>query len=226
MGDDEALTLESGDGDDGRAPVVAGMLKRSADQGFLGGMPIEDQVAHARGFAAAAEGGLGRPPRSFLDLGTGGGLPGLVLAAVWPESRGVLLDANERRTSFLALEVGGLPRSSPLEVVRGRAEEAGHDPALVEGFEVVTARSFGTPGVTTECAAPLLVVGGLLVVSEPPDVVPGDRWPTDRLEVLGLRPSTAFRFLDRYGYQIIEKVGPTPERYPRRVGIPAKRPLF
>ena len=206
--------------------AVAQILGRSAALGFLGSMPIDDQVDHAVGFREAIEQQLGRPPAGFLDLGTGGGLPGLVLAASWPGSRAVLFDANERRTEFLSTEVEGWVRAVPVAVLRGRAEEAGHDPALVGSFEVVVARSFGTPAVTAECSAPLVEPGGIIVVSEPPDTRPGDRWPTDGLALLGLRPASAFRYQDRFSYQILEKIGETPERYPRRVGIPAKRPLF
>jgi 16S rRNA (guanine527-N7)-methyltransferase len=206
--------------------MVAAILARSAALGFLGSMPIDDQVTHALGFRDAIEQQLGRPPESFLDLGTGGGLPGLVLAATWPASRAVLFDANERRTEFLSAEVEGWERIVPVTVVRGRAEEAGRDPALVASFEVVVARSFGTPAVTAECSAPFLVTGGIMVVSEPPDANQGERWPREGLDELGLRPAGSFRFRNRFSYQIVEKIVETPERYPRRVGIPAKRPLF
>jgi 16S rRNA (guanine527-N7)-methyltransferase len=206
--------------------AVAEILARSAALGFLGNMPIDDQVAHALGFRDAIEQRLGRPPEGFLDLGTGGGLPGLVLASSWPASRAVLFDANERRTEFLSTEVEGWDRALPVLVVRGRAEEAGRDPALVASFEVVVARSFGTPAVTAECSAPFLVRGGIIVVSEPPDTSQGDRWPAEGLGELGLRPVSSFRFRNRFSYQLLEKIGETPDRYPRRVGIPAKRPLF
>ena len=93
-------------------------------------------------------------------------------------------------------------------------------------FEVVVARSFGAPAVTAECSAPFLATGGIIVVSEPPDTNQGERWPVEGLGELGLRPAGSFRFRDRFSYQILEKIAETPERYPRRVGIPAKRPLF
>lgn len=206
--------------------TVSTILARSGTLGFLGSMPIEDQLKHALGFRAAVEAQLQRPPESFLDLGTGGGIPGLVLASAWPECRAVLFDANDRRTSFLASAVEALVRFRPVEVVRGRAEEAGHDTGLREQFEVVTARSFGSPAVTAECAAPLVRRGGLIVVSEPPDGDGAGRWPSEGLVSLGLRPMTTSRFEDRFGYQVLEKVEETSDRYPRRVGIPTKRPLF
>jgi 16S rRNA (guanine527-N7)-methyltransferase len=74
--------------------------------------------------------------------------------------------------------------------------------------------------VTAECAAPLLRVGGRLLVSEPPDSA-GGRWNSDPLRDLGLEPIGVDR-----GVMVLGKLVDTPEQYPRRVGIPTKRPLF
>jgi 16S rRNA (guanine527-N7)-methyltransferase len=201
-------------------------LERSADLGFLGGMPIGEQIDHALGFVAAVESELKRPPHSVIDLGTGGGLPGLVLTSCWSASRIVLLDANERRTGFLIEEIEGWRPEAQVEVVRGRAEEIGRDDRFRQQFEVLTSRSFGSPAVTAECGAPLLSAGGLMLVSEPPQASDESRWPETDLAQLGLSPVSSMRFDDRFGYRLLRKVGPTSDRYPRRVGVPAKRPLF
>jgi len=215
------------------ASWVGEALEASAELGFLGSMPVSDQIDHALGFVASVESVTERPPRSVLDLGSGGGVPGLVLCSCWPETRVVLLDSNERRTEFLAGELSRRQVDPPEGgrvvqdvVVRGRAEESARMEGLRQTFEVVTARSFGAPAVTAECGAPLLAVGGLLVVSEPPDAPGADRWPAAALEQLGLETLKAVRVDDRFGYQILIKAGPTPDRFPRRVGIPTKRPLF
>jgi 16S rRNA (guanine527-N7)-methyltransferase len=202
------------------------VLRRSAELDFLGGMPLSDQIDHALGFVAMVEGLLGRSPESFLDLGTGGGVPGLVLVSCWPGARAVLLDANERRTEFLAGELETVADLPSAGVVPGRAEELGRRPELREVSEVVTVRSFGSPAVTAECASPLLRVGGVLVVSEPPDSNGADRWPTEGLRTVGLEVDGAFRFDDRFGYQSLRKADAVSDRFPRRVGIPTKRPLF
>ncbi|MGA8372219.1 MAG: hypothetical protein WB765_18950, partial [Acidimicrobiales bacterium] len=73
---------------------------------------------------------------------------------------------------------------------------------------------------------PLLAVGGQAIVSEPPVAESGERWPAHGLAQLGLEPAGRFRFLDRFGYQVLDKVEACDERYPRRVGVPAKRPVF
>ncbi|HWD52570.1 MAG TPA: RsmG family class I SAM-dependent methyltransferase, partial [Acidimicrobiales bacterium] len=150
------------------ARVVGPILERSADQGFLGSMAVDEQIDHALGFARVAEDQLGKPPDRALDLGTGGGIPGLVLGAGWPGTQLTLFDANQRRTEFLTEEIRVWGISDRVTVVRGRAEESGRLPSLRGRFDLVTARSFGSPAVTAECAAPFLEVGGILVVSEPP----------------------------------------------------------
>lgn len=207
-------------------PELQATFGRSFEMGFLGGMPIADQIDHALGFVEIVESELGRPPVSVIDLGTGGGMPGLVLSSCWPDTRVVLVDASQRRTEFLVEVVESWPAGSRTEVVRGRAEELGRRPDLREMIEVVTSRSFGPPSATAECAAPFLRVGGVMVVSEPPDSPTGERWPAAGLDVLGLVPVSAVRPVTTYGYQVLRKDGPSPERYPRRTGVPAKRPLF
>ena len=207
-------------------PALDAFFRRSFELGFLGNMPIADQVDHALGFVALLETVCGEPPTSVVDMGTGGGVPGLVLASCWPETRVALLDANERRTAFLREVVEGWPGGANAEVIRGRAEELGRSNECREQFAAVTSRSFGLPAATAECGASFLAVGGSMVVSEPPDPGSGDRWPEAGLAMLGLVPRTVPRPKGRFGYQLLRKVEPLDDRYPRRVGIPVKRPLF
>jgi 16S rRNA (guanine527-N7)-methyltransferase len=226
----------------GISPDVLEVLEQARALDLLGTMDLESQIAHSLGFARAfEEAGPARhprvtegPPGRWMDLGSGGGLPGLVVANYWPRSRAVLLDSSERRTAFLAEAVRALHWEDRVEVVRARAEDAGRDPELRGGFEAVWARSFGSPPVTAECAAPFLRPGGLLVVSEPPPAGPGStpeatdrsvaRWPSADLAELGLAPLVAVR--GRFGYQVLEQVEACPERFPRRAGVAAKRPLY
>jgi 16S rRNA (guanine527-N7)-methyltransferase len=215
------------------SPSLRAVLGEARSLDLLGSMELEDQIEHALGFARAFETvGAGGPDR-WIDLGSGGGLPGLVLAQVWPGSEGVLLDSSHRRTEFLGGAVHTMEWDGRVRVVRARAEDAGRDPGLRQGFQAVWARSFGSPPVTAECAAPFLRVGGLLVVSEPPpDQVPGTgagdpgggRWPRDGLAPLGLEPLRTLR--GRFGYQIVSQSEACPERFPRRAGVPTKRPLY
>ena len=205
---------------------VTAILERSAELGFLGTMPLSEQIDHSLGFVFATESALEQPPRTVLDLGTGGGVPGLVLLSCWPESHVVLLDANQRRTEFLSGETAGWRGPGGVEVVRGRAEEMGRSTRYRGQLDLVTSRSFGSPAVAAECGAPFLVRGGLMVISEPPDGVGDNRWPVEGLAELGLEVASPVRFDHRFGFQVLRKSAQTPDRYPRRVGVPAKRPLF
>jgi 16S rRNA (guanine527-N7)-methyltransferase len=187
----------------------------------VAGGPAREHLAHARGFLTAT----GAPPAGLsLDLGSGAGLPGLPMALAWPESEWVLLDANERRTEFLRQAVTRLDLADRVNVVPGRAELVARDQHYRSSFALVVARSFGAPAVTAECAAGFLQVGGRLIVSEPPE--PSDRWPAAGLVTLGLRPVQTAGDTTGFRYQVLEQAESCPDRYPRRVGIPTKRPLF
>ncbi len=152
-------------------PTVSGAmrahLERSRDLGFLGPGPVDTQIGHAAGFATVCT-ASGCDTARVLDLGTGGGVPGLLLASWWTDARFVLLDSSQRRTSFLTDVVEDLGWSDRVVVIEARAETAGRDPALRTGQTLVVSRSFGPPGTTAECGAPFLEVGGFLVVSDPP----------------------------------------------------------
>jgi 16S rRNA (guanine527-N7)-methyltransferase len=198
--------------------LLTDVLSRARDLGFLGPGPVEAHVSHAQGFAAAFDVEPGR----VADLGSGGGVPGLVLAELWPKATIVLIDASERRTAFLAEAVDVLALGERVQVVRGRAEEVGRDPAHRGVYEGVVARGFGPPPVTAECAAPLLQAGGLLVVSEPPN--DAARWDDGGLAYLGMHLGPLLVAGARY--QVVRQETLCPARFPRRVGIPAKRPLW
>ncbi len=201
------------------------VLDDARRRGLLGPGPLLPHLDHALGFGRAAtsvDGGTASG--ACLDLGSGGGLPGLPLALAWPASRWTLIDAGARRVAFLVDAVQVLALEDRVEVVGGRGEELGHDVRLRGRFDLVVARGFGPPAVTAECGACFLVGGGRMVVSEPPGGRP-DRWPPSGLAPLGLEPEA---LVDSGGasYQVLRQHGPCPERYPRRTGMPAKRPLF
>jgi 16S rRNA (guanine527-N7)-methyltransferase len=198
------------------AAVLVPVLERAQRLGFLGREPVENHIAHAMRFRVPAL----EQSSLALDIGSGGGVPGLVLAVLAPHVQWRFLDAMAKRCAFLRECVVELGLGARAEVLEGRAEELGRADELRGQFDVVTARSFGAPAVLAECAAPFLRLDGHLVVSEPPDV--GDRWPSEGLSKLGLRrvlladPSIA----------LLRQVSSLEDRFPRRVGLPAKRPLF
>ncbi len=194
------------------------VLERARRLGVLGPGPVLPHVHHAERFLAAL---VDLPSGALLlDLGSGAGLPGLVLAAARPDLDLVLLDSLERRTALLEEAVRTMGCGDRVRVVTARAEEFGRRPEWRGRVDAVTARSFGPPATVAECAAPLLRVGGVLVVSEPPDGP--TRWPAAELDLLGLtvRPAAPA------GIHCCVQTRPCPATYPRRVGLPAKRPLF
>jgi 16S rRNA (guanine527-N7)-methyltransferase len=208
------------------AGVLREALERARRAGSLGPGPVEVHLGHSEGFAEAAEGALGREPANFADLGTGGGIPGLVLGLRWRGSRGALVESGRRRCSALRTEVLQLGLRGRIEVLEKRAEAAGRLEEYREQFELVTARSFAEPAVTAEIAAGLVKVGGILVVSEPPDpAIASRRWPLGELAGLGFE---AAELVARAGahFVVVRKVARVPERYPRAVGRPGKRPLW
>jgi len=235
------VSCRPGSGSSPLPPSLIDAFDEARRWGFLGEGPTDVHIAHAQGFADAAERGLSYPGADhddeghssstgpWMDLGSGGGIPGLVLAHRWAHRDGVLLDSNERRTRFLSEVIQALGWDHRIRVVNDRAEVAGRTESLRGSFSLVVARSFGSPPVTAECAAPFLRLGGILVVSEPPTppAVTGSnkaRWPEDALATVGLEP--IFLWRDAFGYQILRQRELCPDRYPRRIGVPAKRPLY
>jgi 16S rRNA (guanine527-N7)-methyltransferase len=201
------------------AEALEAVLERSRSLGFLGPGSITDQLAHARAFLGAIDAsGVARA----VDLGSGGGVPGLVLAAALPDVEWILLDGMVRRTTFLREAVADLALPN-VTVLTARAEPTGRSASWRTSFDLVVARGFGPPAVTAECAAPLLRATGQLVVSEPPGSA-GERWPANGVALLGLTVEQVVA--GPPGFVRLRRVGPVEERYPRRTGIPVKRPLW
>lgn len=157
-----------------------------------------------------------------MDLGTGAGLPGLVLAACWPATRWLLVDRRLRSESFVRWATGVLDIADRASAERGDVAELAREPALAGTFDMAVARAFGPPAVTAECATGFLGVGGRLVVSEPATESEA-RWPTEPLARLGLvvRATGADpRFVE------LAKVAPHEDRFPRRLTAMQRDPLY
>jgi len=200
--------------------AVTAWIERAHAYGFIG-EPAAKALEHSRAFAVVLN-DLG--VKRWLDLGSGGGVPGLVVATELPATTGVLLEVKERRASFLEEAVHALGLDERITVVMARAEVAGHDVGLRERFDAVVARSFAAPAVTAELGAAFVAPGGHLVVSEPPGDG-GRRWDhPNELRQLGLGPGQV-RGEGRH-FVLLGKELATPERFPRRVGVPERRPLF
>lgn len=210
--------------------MVSGLLsqlERSRDLGFLGPGAIEDQARLSAlvldaAHRAATESPESGPTPTLLDLGSGGGLPGLIAVAEGAWSRVVLLDRSERRCSFLRDAVRRIdPSDGETDVVCGEAETLGHAPGLRECFDAVIARGFGPPSATIESSSAFVRVGGVVLVTDPPG---GRAWPVAGCGLLSLVIESAST--ESPSWTIFRKVSGLDADLPRRAGVPVRRPLF
>jgi len=146
----------------------------------------------------------------IVDVGSGGGSPGIPLAAALPDRQVTLLEANARKAHFLERAAADFPN---VRVVRGRAEE---QPA--DEYGVAMAKALAAPPVALEWALPLVRSGGAAVLWLAPSA---DLEPLRRVaeQLAGGPPE------NRDGLVVVPKLGPTPPGFPRRPGVARKRPL-
>jgi len=189
--------------------------------GVLGNDSIEELVAHAAGYLRAA----GHVHDEFLgiDLGTGAGIPGVLLALARPLSKWVLIDANKRRCHFAAAAVAAMALGDRVSVRHTRVEDLAHDENFRGQAGLVVSRSFGPPPEVAECGLAFLASTGQLVISV--NSVTEELWraagPTDvPFEVSSSWISPQGRFL------AVHRVGEVPPKFPRRVAARARKPLF
>jgi 16S rRNA (guanine527-N7)-methyltransferase len=146
------------------SPALLEVLATSQRLGFLGERPLDQVIAHARSFLPPLVDVHG----PVLDLGAGGGIPGLVIAHDRPDLEVTLLDRRRTRTDFLARMVARLGWTERVQVRSNDATQGSE-----QRFSAVSARGFGPPLHTLTVAVAWLVPGGRAVISEPPA---GDRW--------------------------------------------------
>lgn len=203
---------------------VKGVLEAASAEGFVTPSAADAGVEHSRGFLRH---GVNQAPIRLdggdlgIDIGSGGGLPGLVLAGM-TDGDWVLVDRAERRCTFLRWAVGELDLADRVEVICGDVVDLARG-SLRGVANLVTARGFGSPATTVECGAPLVSEGGRLVVSEPPGGA--SRWPRWVLDELDLVDEGSWH-AESATYRAFLSGGTCPERYPRRSSRQAADPLF
>ena len=151
--------------------------------------------------------GAGGP---IVDVGSGGGTPGIPLAASLPDREVTLLEAERRKCDFLERWTLELPN---LRVVWGRAEEQ-----PLEAYGVAVAKALAEPPVAAEWCLPLVAEGGAVVLWVGPSV------ELDRVTAVAARLAAEIE-PSPTGFVVLRKVGPTPPGFPRRPGAARKRPL-
>lgn len=164
-----------------------------------------------------------------LDVGSGGGLPGIPLAIVFPALAVTLLEATGKKAAFLrdAVDALGLERAS---VVAARAEDAARDRAHRDAYDLVVARALAPLDVALEWCLPFVKPGGLLVLPRGGDLAEQRAAGEVAARALAARlrpplPLAVPELPSGRSLVVAEKLGPTPSRFPRRAGLAAKQPL-
>lgn len=168
-------------------------------------------------------------PEELLDVGSGAGIPGIVYALYWPECEVHLLESNKKRLEFLHEAIETLELEN-CHILEGRAEAHAHELFWRERFDMVTSRALAPLPIALELCLPYLALDGWMLTfkgTSPNDEIKEAEFALAKLGAgpVDVKPYTAGPNEPRRHALWIPKVGLTPDRYPRREGIPAKRPL-
>jgi 16S rRNA (guanine527-N7)-methyltransferase len=164
-----------------------------------------------------------------IDIGSGAGLPGLVLKIALPDISAVLLDSNKKKCEFLESAVSHL-HLRDVKVFRERAETAGRNISCRELFNIVVCRAVSHLSVVVEYALPFLSQGGLFIAYKGSSAEKECREASSAITKIGGRLSGIKTFILPEGGEtrmlvLIDKITTSPDEYPRRAGIPRKRPV-
>ena len=165
----------------------------------------------------------------LIDVGAGAGFPGLPIKIARPEVEVTLLEATRKKCDFLQAVVNELQLADVL-IVNARAEEAGRMEAHRAQYDVAIARGVGEMPVLIEYLLPLVKIGGVAVAQKSREVIHDVERAEFAITTLGGRlddiVSVSVPELNEARYLVvIEKIAATPEKYPRRAGMPSKKPL-
>jgi 16S rRNA (guanine527-N7)-methyltransferase len=164
-----------------------------------------------------------------IDVGSGAGLPGIPIKIVRQDVKVTLLEATTKKAQFLQYVIEKLGLED-IEAINGRAEEIAHQYQYRERYDIVLSRAVAALPVAVELALPFCIQGGRFIAQKKGDIeqeirqstraiaeMGGELWDVKKVEIMGLNEGRKL--------VVIEKVKPTPNKYPRRPGMPAKRSI-
>lgn len=170
------------------------------------------------------------PPRRLIDIGTGAGFPGIPLKILYPSMRLTLVESVGKKANFCRHIIETL-KLEVTEVITARGEDVGQMPAHRESYDWAVARAVATLPVLAEYLLPLVQVGGAMLAQKGQSG-PAETHKADKaLKLLGgrtrqLLPVTLPGVADERFLIVVDKVAATPPQYPRKPGIPTKKPLL
>lgn len=165
-----------------------------------------------------------------IDVGTGPGFPGIPLALCNRDRNIFLLEASQKKAGFLH-EVKEKYKLSNVQIISDRAESAAYNKEYRENFHLVTARAVAALPTLLELTIPFCKVGGVFIAYKGPEIAEEIASAQNALTCLGANFIKAYTFdlphgKGRRNLIICKKIAPTQEKYPRRPGIPNKKPLI
>jgi len=178
---------------------------------------------------ALPEEGMENPDFNIVDIGTGAGFPGVPLKILFPQPRLVLIEPTTKKTAFLHHLIGKLELEN-VEVVNNRAEEAAHLPLYREQFALVLSRAVALLPTLVELTLPFCRIGGRFIAQKKGEVGQEVNRAKEAIAILGgkldqIKKIELDEFADVRYLVIIDKIYPTPSKYPRRPGVPRRRPI-
>ncbi len=166
---------------------------------------------------------------TMIDVGTGAGFPGVPLKIANPALQVTLLDALQKRLTFLDTLTQSLDLYD-VTLVHSRAEDGGQNPDLREQFDLCVSRAVANLAVLLEYCLPFVKVGGKLAALKGPDATQEIEQAQNALQIVGGKvtaviPITIPHTDLQHQLVLVEKIAPTPQRYPRKAGKISKKPL-
>lgn len=188
-----------------------------------------DSLGIVKMFSSFEEAGEFLKGKTLCDVGTGAGFPGIPLKILFPELKVYLFDSLDKRINFLNEVINKLSLED-IVAVHGRAEDLAREKEYREFFDISTARAVASLSVLSEYCVPFVKVGGLFTPYKSEKTSIEIEEASNALKVLGCEVENAYEFSLDDGKLLrtiikIRKVAATSDKYPRRAGVPTKKPL-